>query len=193
MLMLGRISFFLLLVVFVLTVIEYAFLRNMALFYFKNGPFATKATIKSTTKKSMIIKHLLAGKDRGEFFIRQLNNSILLSYKPTLMLWFSKGRFPTQRIVLTFLDGNSGTEVCCEVRPFYSAFLLPIFICLVFIFDVVVPNLYAGIPMKIFGVIVACFIGLAIFLPFRPSSDTINNVKSYLTSAQINSEIVESP
>jgi len=192
MLLLGRISLLLLLVVFVLMVIEYAFLRNMALFYYKNGPFATKATFKSI-KKSMIVKHLEAGRDRGEFFIRQLNNSILLSYKPTLMLWFSKGRFPTQRIILTFLDGISGTEVRCEVRPFYSAFLLPIFICLVFIFDVVVPNQYAGVPMKIFGVIVACFIGLAIFLPFRPSSDTINNVKNYITSTQINSEIEGSP
>jgi len=191
--MLGRISFFLLLVVFVLMVIEYAFLRNMAPFYYKNGPFAAKATFKSINKKSMIMEHLLAGRDRGEFFIRQLNNSLLLSYKPTVMLWFSKGRFPTQRIVLTFLDGTSGTEVRCEVRPFYSAFLLPIFICLVFIFDVVVPNQYAGIPMKIFGVIVACFISLAIFLPFRPSSDTINNVKSYITSTQINSEREASP
>jgi hypothetical protein len=193
MLLLGRISFFLLLVVFILMVIEYALLRNMALFYYKNGPFATKTTFKSINKKSAIINHLLAGRDRGEFFIRQLNNSILLSYKPTVMLWFSKGRFPTQRIVLTFPDGTSGPEVYCEVRPFYSAFLLPIFICLVFIFDVVLPNQYAGVPMKIFGVIVACLISLAIFLPFRPSSDTINNVKNDLTSTQISSKGEGSP
>ena len=193
MLLLGRVSFFLLLVVFVLMVIEYALLRNMALFYYKNGPFATKATFKSINKKSALINHLLAGRDRGEIFIQQLNNSILLSYKPTVMLWFSKGRFPTQRIVLTFPDGTSGTEVGCEVRPFYSAFLFPIFLCLVFIFDVVIPNQYAGVPMKIFGVIVACLISLAIFLPFRPSSDAIDNVKSYLTSNQISSESEGSP
>jgi hypothetical protein len=135
-------------------------------------------------EKSIIMKHLTEGENRGEFYIKQLGNGVLLHFKPKLKLWFSKGYFPTQRIVLAFIDGPSGSEVFCEVRPFYSAFLLPLFICFVFIFDVVLTNEYAGVSMKVFGVIVACVIGLALFLPFRPRSDTMSNVKNYLISSQ---------
>lgn len=193
MLMWGQILVVLSLVAFVLMLIEYACLRSMALFYYKRGPFAVREAFKSIQTKSMICRHFSEGRDRGEFYMRQLNCSILLSYAPTLTLWFSKGRFPMQRILLTFDDGISGTEVGCETRPFYSAVLLPISICLVLIFDVVLPNQYAGNPMKIFGVIVACLIGLALYLPFRPTTSTINSVKTYLGSIQNHSEIEGRP
>ena len=124
-----------------------------------------------------VIHNLLRSEiDKKKFFVRRFQRNILLSYRPTLSIWLKRGEFPAQRIILTFLEGDSGTEVTCEVRPFYSAFLLPAFIVIAMIVDVILPNQYISISMKIIGVVLACLIGLAIFLPFRPSTDTLNKV-----------------
>lgn len=168
---------------FILTIIEYILLRKMVPFYYCNGPFATTETFRSLHDKNTVINRLQTEKGRT-LVAGSSHNCILVSYKPSLKLWFSRGEFPTQRIVLTFLEEGPGFDVRCDIRPFYSAFVLAILITLVIVIDVIVPNQYAGIPMKIFGSIVACGIGLALFLPFRPRTDTVNRIKSDVKSTE---------
>jgi hypothetical protein len=173
---LGSVFIVLMMAGFIVTLFEYALFRMMIPFYFKNGPFASISIFRTTIDKDAIANLLEREIDRTSFFVKKMNNNILLSYKPSTKLWFSKGEFPAQRIVLTFLQGDSGTDIRYEVRPFYSAFFLPILIALALIFDVVVPNQYAGMSMKLIGIVVACLIGLALFLPFRPRFDKINKL-----------------
>lgn len=155
----------------------------MAYFYYRKGPFVTTTILKSMPKKEIIIDRLTSKKNREIFFVKTLQNSILLSFKPPPTI-FSLSEFSTQRIFITFSEDVSGSEVHCDIRPFYSIVLLPIFISFFIIVNVILPNQYASIPMKIFGVIVACLIGLALFFPFRPKSDTINRVKSCIESTE---------
>lgn len=164
-------------IVFILTIAEYVLLRKMVPFYYRNGPFGTTETFKSPDGKNAVIDRLEREK-AGKLAVRSSNNCILARYKPSLILFFFWGEFPTQRIVLTFLDEAPNSEARCDIRPFYSAFVLPVVIALFIIFDVIVPNQYAGIPMKIFGTLVACGIGFALFMPFRPRNDTINRIET---------------
>ncbi|MHC4244428.1 MAG: hypothetical protein ACYSU4_18635 [Planctomycetota bacterium] len=170
-------------IVFILTIAEYVLLQKMVPFYYCNGPFGTTETFKSLDGKNAVTDRLQREK-AAKLTVRSSNNCVLARYKPSLILWFFWGEFRTQRIVLTFLDEAPNCDVRCDIRPFYSAFVLPAVIALFIIFDVIVPNQYAGIPMKIFGSAVACGIGLALFMPFRPRKDTISRIKTDVKSAE---------
>ncbi|MGA1841885.1 MAG: hypothetical protein ACMUIU_14790 [bacterium] len=178
-------SFSLLIVSFIFSIIEYVFLKKMVSFYYKNGPFTKKATFKSMPEKKILIEKLNSEKLKRIFSFKVLDDSMLISFRPSTVLWFLKKEFLTQRIIINFPKGDSHSVIECEIRPYYSVFLLPISIVLFMIFNIILPNQYSGISMKIVGSIIACFIGLALFFPFRPRTDSLNRIKNYLSYSEI--------
>jgi ABC-type xylose transport system permease subunit len=161
-----------------MTIIEYILLRKMIALYYKNGPFAFKGSYKLITTKDVVIDHL---KEEKSISLKPLQDSILIFFTPSISSFYIRGEFLTQRVILRFRNEGSNPELQCEARPFYSSFLLATSMVLFMIFNIVLFNQYANIPMKIIGVIVACFIGLAIFLPFRPRRNIINRIKKLTT------------
>ncbi|MBU0567802.1 hypothetical protein KKC52_07120, partial [bacterium] len=105
---------------------------------------------------------------------------ILLFFKPSLKRYFLKEGFLTQRVVLNFSKESLDFKVRCEIRPFYSAFLLPVFTVLFIIFEIILLGQYTDILSKIFEVISACLVSSVIFVVLGPSSDIINRVKKEL-------------
>jgi hypothetical protein len=163
---------------FVMTIIEYFLLRKMIMLYYKNGPFVMKESYELTTTKDVAIDQL---KNEKSISIKSLQDCILIFFIPSFSSYYIRREFLTQRVLLKFHNEGSITEIKCEVRPFYSAFLLATSIGLFMIFDIVLFNQYATIPMKIIGIAVACFIGLAIFFPFRPRRNIVSRIKKLTT------------
>ena len=171
-------SLILLITTFVMTIVEYILLRKMITLYYKNGPFALKESYNLTITKDVVIDHL---KEEKSISMKSLQDSMLIFFNPSISSFYVRGEFLTQRVILRFHNEGSSPELQCEVRPFYSAFLLATSVGLFMIFNIVLFNQYASFPMKIIGVVTACFIGLAIFLPFRPRRNTINRIKKLTT------------
>lgn len=166
-----------LMLVFIFTITEYVLLRKMVPFYYKNGPLTITATFKSIFEKDIVVYQL---KEKETISIKSLQNSILLFFKPSLKRYFLKEGFLTQRVVLNFSKESLDFKVRCEIRPFYSAFLLPVFTVLFIIFEIILLGQYTDILSKIFEVISACLVSSVIFVVLGPSSDIINRVKKEL-------------
>lgn len=179
LIILEKISFFLVIFSLIFAGTEYIILRKMSYYYYKNGPFVTKLTLKSMPDKNKIINRLYSDKGREIFSTKQAQNFILLSFNPSFK-WYGMKEFPSQRIVINFSESISESEVCFEIRPFYSIFLLPFFLTFYFIFGIIIPNQYTSILMKLFEIIIVCFIGFALFIPLRPKFNSINQLINFI-------------
>ena len=179
MLFLQFISLILMIIFFLLSLVEYAMLRNMVEVYYRNGPFPIKKIIKSSLSTKEMIVEIIKRKSGNELSFRVLEDGIMLSHRPSMLLFFSRGIFPLQRIFIKFPQDLSSGQLYCEIRPFYSAFLLPAFIALSLIFNFVFQNQYTNTSIKLFEFIVVLFVALGIFFPFRPIPDYINRLQSF--------------
>lgn len=179
MLFLQFISLILMIIFFILSIVEYSMLRNMVEVYYRNGPFPIKKIIKSPLSTKDMILEIIKRKCGKELSFRVLEDGIILCHKPSMLLFFSRGIFPTQRIFINFPQDLSTNEFHCEIRPFYSAFLLPTFIAFSLIFNFILQNQFTNISMKTFEFIVVFFVALGLFFPFRPRPNYINRLQSF--------------
>lgn len=176
MLLLELISLLLLFIGLVLTLAEYVALVMMVSSYYRNGPFASRAVFKSVIPKHILIDRFRAKKLRRIWHIREVKDSLFLSLRPSRSLYYLKRLFPTQRLVVNFSEQPSGCDISCEIRPFYSVFILPVFLTFSIILSVVLDSPDYGIGMKIFLSIFVSLISFAMFLPFRPRSEVIKEI-----------------
>lgn len=154
-------------------------LGNMVEVYYRNGPFPIKKIIKSPLSTKEMIVEIIQRKSGDELSFRVLEDGIMLSHRPSMLLFFSKGIFPTQRIFISFPRDLASGEFLCEIRPFYSAFLLPVFIAFSLIFNFIFQNQYSNVSAKLFEFIVVIFVALGIFFLFRPIPNYINRLQSF--------------
>jgi hypothetical protein len=154
-------------------------LRNMVEVYYRNGPFPIKKIIKSPFSTKDMIVEIIKRKSGKELSFRVLEDGIMLCHRPSMLLFFSRGVFPTQRVFINFHQDFSNGEFHCEIRPFYSAFLLPTFIAFSLIFNFILQNQYTNVSIKVFEFIVVLFVALGLFFPFRPRHNYINRLQSF--------------
>ncbi|MBU1052414.1 MAG: hypothetical protein KKC46_01115 [Proteobacteria bacterium] len=152
---------------------EYILFSLMVPFYFKNGPFSIILNYRLSKNKNDKNAHISAKNYVKKWYVKKLNNNILIALRPTRKLFYQKGIFPTQRIFLSIEKNIPNDNVRCEIRPFYSFMLLPVFMALIMFSNLIYNAPYSNAPMKLFLFFVMCFISIAVFLPFRPRNNFI--------------------
>lgn len=170
------ITSFAILLLFVSTICfwEYSLLRKMTPFYYKQGPLVKTEELILNENEEQILERIVSS---NKFMIKAFSDDVVfLNYKPPKFLPFFGVN--TQRIVLYFQNSLPDTKIRCEIRPFYSAYLLGIYLAALIISTVISENTSEEIGETILISLVAIGIGLAIsnfFHPF-PNSTYIKKI-----------------
>ena len=180
MLFLQFISLILMLIFFILSLFEYAMLRKMVEIYYRNGPFPIKKIIRSSLSTKDMLVEMIKRKSGKELCFRVIEDGIMLYERPSMLLFFSRGILPTQRVFINLCQDFSKGEFYCEIRPFYSAFLFPAFFAFSLILNFILQNQYTNVSMKAFEFVVVLFMALGLFFPFRPRPNYINQLQNFL-------------
>jgi hypothetical protein len=153
---------------------EYNLLRKMDSSYFKHGPFGiTEEFIVDEDKREILER--FSSDDR--LLVKPISeNIVLLNFKrPKLAPFFGLN---TQRIWLRFTKEPSKLRINCEIRPFYSAYLLGFSIAIFIMSVVVSENRSSEVLETILVSLVGVGVGFAVsnyFHPF-PSTTYIRNI-----------------
>lgn len=160
----------------ILFITEVILLSRFSPGYYQTGPFTKKIVLRSKNTKDNIKQHL---KNNEKLLIKEIApDTVLLKFKSHFIFLFLGFIFNPSRYILSLAERNGYTEISCEIRPPYSAIVLPaslVFFMLIFMLE---PSLYTTTLDMIILPIVAVGIGLVVFnllMGFR--SDAMRKLK----------------
>ncbi|HDZ61971.1 MAG TPA: hypothetical protein ENH40_02345 [Nitrospirae bacterium] len=147
--------------------------------YYQAGPFNKKITLRSRNTKDNIKQHL---KNNDKLLTKEIDpDTVLLNFKSHFIFLFLGFIFNPSRYILSLSERDGYTEVSCEIRPPYSAIVLPaslVFFMLSFMLE---SSPYSTRLDMIILPIVAVGVGLVVFnlfVVFR--KDALEKLKSTL-------------
>ncbi len=173
------ISSILIVLALILFITEVILLSRFSPGYYQTGPFTKKIALRSKYAKDIIKSHL---KNNEKLLTKEINpDTVLLKFKSHFIILFLGFIFNPSRYILSLAERKGYTEVSCEIRPPYSAIVLPaslVFFMLSFMLE---PSPYSTPFDMIILPIVAVGIGLVVFnllVVFR--KEALKNLKNTL-------------
>jgi len=147
---------------------EFYLLRKIIPYYYEHGPLVEAVDLVANKPKREIIESLCQD---NRIVVRQINaDVVLLNFKaPRYITFFGLN---TQRTLLHFSEVSSKLRVRCEVRPFYSAYLLGGLVAIFTIAIVVSENTQSEILETVIVSLMGLGIGFAVCNYFHPFAST---------------------
>jgi len=149
---------------------EYYLLRKMVPYYYEHGPLAKAVDLVANKSKRDILESLAQD---NALVARHIDEDVvLMNFKaPRYSAPFG---INTQRTLLRFSEASSKLRVRCEVRPFYSAYLLGGLVAIFTIAIVVSENSQSELLETVLISLVGLGIGLGVCNFFHPIASTSN-------------------
>jgi hypothetical protein len=147
---------------------EYYLLRQLAPYYYEHGPLVKAVDLVANKPKHEIIESLCQD---NRLVVRKINEDmVLVNFKAPRYITFVG--LNTQRTLLHFTEVSSQLRVRCEVRPFYSAYLLGGVIAIFTIAIVVSENTQSEILETVIVSLMGLGMGFAVCNYFHPFAST---------------------